>query len=550
MKQIILLTIFSVFIISKSYSQWCDMDNVEPPTPPPSVLKSGGTGCGTSINYAPYPISEHTPTKTLRVAIHVFQKGNGTGNFQDISTDRQTLNNLIDDVNYRLSHIEAPSHGTSPHIVDSKIQIVLEDIYFYQDDAIWNTISNDSTVTSTMAWSIYNDVILARTDLSFTEKYETLHIIMGQGDYVIHGGAASGIGDKEFIRLSGYYQSNVGPFDINRGGPHLTHELGHCLGLHHSWYSFVGCTDDGNAAEGTSNNYMDYSGSSRESFTECQLGRAHYFLMANSTSDDIFDCLIPDYCSYNSDNNISINSGQDILWNSSKYLKGNVIINNNGKLTINCAISLPKDAEIIIQSGGELILDHGDLDNACEQNKWKGITVENGGYLEVESSIISDYNIKVESGGTIRIISDLDITDNGMIEVESGGYICIDNPISLVLEDTLSTISLKPGYISGVNTSFVTNPGTCMSNASTVTFTGSGSISTSFSSNTYIQNENITTARIITGKNIYVGYSVTTSKPNGNVVIKNGANVIFDAEEKVYFEGGFNVELGGFYEVK
>lgn len=67
---------------------------------------------------------------------------------------------------------------------------------------------------------------------------------------------------------------------------------------------------------------------------------------------------------------------------------------------------------------------------------------------------------------------------------------------------------------------------------------------------TYVQNENITDERIITGNNIFVGYSVTSSKPNGNVVIKNGADVIFDTSENVYIEPGFEVELGGVFEIR
>lgn len=69
-------------------------------------------------------------------------------------------------------------------------------------------------------------------------------------------------------------------------------------------------------------------------------------------------------------------------------------------------------------------------------------------------------------------------------------------------------------------------------------------------SDTYIQNKNLTNRSYITGKNIYAGYKVTSSEPNGYVIIKNGANVTFDAKQYVSLEGGFEVELGGTFETK
>ena len=65
----------------------------------------------------------------------------------------------------------------------------------------------------------------------------------------------------------------------------------------------------------------------------------------------------------------------------------------------------------------------------------------------------------------------------------------------------------------------------------------------------YIQNQVIETDCYIQGCNIYVGNSVTTSKPQGNVVIKNGAHVIFEATGEVVFDKGFECEVGSTFEV-
>lgn len=68
--------------------------------------------------------------------------------------------------------------------------------------------------------------------------------------------------------------------------------------------------------------------------------------------------------------------------------------------------------------------------------------------------------------------------------------------------------------------------------------------------NIYIQNESIYSDKYIYGKYFYAGENVTTSKPQGPAKIKNGSNVVFDATNEINLEEGFEVELGGEFEVK
>jgi hypothetical protein len=60
----------------------------------------------------------------------------------------------------------------------------------------------------------------------------------------------------------------------------------------------------------------------------------------------------------------------------------------------------------------------------------------------------------------------------------------------------------------------------------------------------YIQNEDITLDKYVTATNILAGYSVTTSKPQGPVVIESGSSVTFDASNDVTIQYNFEVELG------
>lgn len=60
----------------------------------------------------------------------------------------------------------------------------------------------------------------------------------------------------------------------------------------------------------------------------------------------------------------------------------------------------------------------------------------------------------------------------------------------------------------------------------------------------YIQNQTFTTAQHVTGDLIIAGENVTAAKPKGKVVVKNGANVTFDATESTTLEAGFECEKG------
>ena len=97
--------------------------------------------------------------------------------------------------------------------------------------------------------------------------------------------------------------------------------------------------------------------------------------------------------------------------------------------------------------------------------------------------------------------------------------------------------------IYGVNPVYLSSAG-CRS---AIAYSGNGSI-IDFSQDVYIQNETIMNNRYIGGRNIYVGRAVTTQKPQGDVIIKNNANVIFDAPN-VVFDAGFECASGATFEV-
>ena len=60
----------------------------------------------------------------------------------------------------------------------------------------------------------------------------------------------------------------------------------------------------------------------------------------------------------------------------------------------------------------------------------------------------------------------------------------------------------------------------------------------------YVQDENYALVRKFVGNNVYIGSDVTSTKSQGNVVVKSGAELSIDAKGKTVINNGFKVEQG------
>ena len=169
------------------------------------------------------------------------------------------------------------------------------------------------------------------------------------------------------------------------------------------------------------------------------------------------------------------------------------------------------------------------------------LIMSNGSNLTVQAGA----QIVVESGSTMIVKqgANLTIQGNGKLFIQPGGYLCVESGANIQLQDYNSIISMQPGAVYGANPALFSS-NSCLSS---IAFTGNGCIP-DYSQDVYIQNETISTNRYIGGKNIYIGNNVTTTKPQGNVLITNNAKVIFDGQI-VKFDTGFKCDLGATFEV-
>ncbi|MGD1844135.1 MAG: M43 family zinc metalloprotease [Salibacteraceae bacterium] len=347
------------------------------PAPQVSAIDGYSTQ-GAASAYAPL-IPEHTPIKFVRTVFHIMQRDDGSGNFPDDSASRQWLtylyHNHSSDAMGDLRPMNLPT--ASPYIRDSRIRFQLEGIYFHQDDYGWN-MAHDS---HQMGEKLYKKYVL--DDPGTVYPQSAIHIFIG-GQGSSHG-RASGIASGKWILVSSVYKKYLqGNHWIPAGL--LRHELGHSLGLIHTWNApdrcddtplNAGCWNVNEPAKPEcatpSNNVMDYN-ACQCALTACQMGRMHQALMGKFGKVD--NVLVTDFCR-RVDPLLTINSGDSVVWVADRYLKSDLRIEPGATLVVQGAIGMPRSSRIVVRPGGRLIVENGRLFQPCG-GQWKGIKLVKG----------------------------------------------------------------------------------------------------------------------------------------------------------------------------
>lgn len=214
-----------------------------------------------------------------------------------------------------------------------------------------------------------------------------------------------GVGMGDWMKIVGAFQYSVDSFIDENGIKKrkwaqqyvglFNHEMGHILGLPHTWKYNDGCddtpqhencwsyTDTAPCDKEVSNNMMDYN-TYQNSLTPCQLGKINFNLTDKHNS--IRKYLQNNWCSTEKFKDIVIGKNAKVIWQCNKQAEGNIILKENSTLTVSCLLSMPENSSIKIYPGAKLILDGGKIYNECNL-LWNGIELlsseKNSGQVEL-----------------------------------------------------------------------------------------------------------------------------------------------------------------------
>ncbi len=439
------LLVLCTFLSNISWAQNITCFMPTPNNPPVNFAPQNNAICNDFLNYVPDEDNySHTPTKIIKVNIHYFltneplnprnlTETTGFSLTDSWNTGYQFAKDLIEKCNLLANQnapsLIPPSNGYPNHPIKIKYEIYKDPndpndkgVYYHRFADWWDNVNNAPNLSSDYWYSHMKGGILSPIYLK--NKYaihgpEVIDIFF-QDNWQLNdlGGMASGWGmatDAAYCGSDMYEGWNNGLQWTDNWAGTMFHEVGHLLNLYHSWES-DGCSDTyqsgvtcyqwpGTGGTLYDNNYMSYCPKPMSAFTPEQLGRINYFLESNNpryVRDEVI-------CRTDDQQDITILSGENITWNSTKHLKGSLIIEPNATLTIKCDVFLKELAYIKVMEKGHLIIDGGRVTSECDSKLWYGIfvlgdesknqtTIEQGKVETKNDAVVEDAIIGIRTG--------------------------------------------------------------------------------------------------------------------------------------------------------
>jgi hypothetical protein len=383
------LFLCTLLVLSACSGKWlplAEKDILRIPQEYATGQKIAVSPCSSPLSYIPDSNHlDHTPMKYIRINFHFVNTTDSTCNYYgqkavDFTKELLWHMNSAIEKNRKL---RIPPNNTIPALPPRYQYVLTPDpavpgdsgIYYHFDDTLYSFVNRGKNKNI--------------SDRRVIEKYavrknEVLNVFvlshhrdsLKSPTYFVAG---AGIAMGTALKLAGVHES--GQPGVNFRGI-ANHEIGHILGLSHTWNSNDGCDDTvlNPNCEGVtstppcdtmaSNNMMDYN-QCECAISPCQIGTIHRNLA--NLNYQARKLLQPNWCEIHPDRHIYIRD--TVHWQSAKDLEGELTIEPGGSLQISCRLSLPENAAIYVKAGGELILDNCQLHNACGK-QWKGIRIE------------------------------------------------------------------------------------------------------------------------------------------------------------------------------
>ncbi len=346
--------------------------------------KKNVNACYDPLAYAQHP--ELFRTRYIRVNFHFMGSRDGVYGLPPDEV-KQYARDWLYSSNYNLARNEQMylPHGNQTPVLPIPYRYVLtpdphvpgdDGIYYHADDSLCIAVKTGRDRNISDKRVIQKYAVQLDSVLNIFVQAHHLDSIPSK----TYKADISGISLGTAVKIFGKWNEKPSYWDY-RGI--LNHEIGHTLGLSHTWGGYDGCDDTPahpncwNVMETPpcdslySNNMMDYN-IHWAALTPCQIGK-ELLNMAKLGSLQR-NLLVPTWCQLDTSANLVVRD--TLRLDFSIDLEGNVIIDRGGYLEIGCRVSMPEHSTITIRPGGTLsILSTGWIHNACHAS-WDGILLE------------------------------------------------------------------------------------------------------------------------------------------------------------------------------